>query len=114
MAADKPVVQFSISSMRKEVQYAEPFRVALSGSKIITFPDVFAMESVEAEELFARLNRNQTNWVALKEWLGEKDAAALKAEKLTIIELGKVTRAAMNYYEEFYGESGEDAASASF
>jgi len=43
MAVDKPTVHLSISSLRKEVAKPEAFRVALSGSKVITFPDLFAL-----------------------------------------------------------------------
>lgn len=113
MAVDKPNIHLSLASIRKEVAKPEAFKVALSGSKIITFPDLFALESVEAEEVFGVLNRSATNWTALNKWLSEKDAAALKAEKLSVRELGAVVQAAISYYEQTVGTAGEDTASAS-
>lgn len=110
--ADKPTVQLSLAKLRKEVKTAEVLKMALSGSKIITFPDVYAMESVEAEEIFARLNQNATNWTVIRKWLSKEDADALQAEKLTVIELDTVMRAAVQYYEDIYGNAGEGNASA--
>ena len=110
--ADKPNVQLSLAKLRKEVTTAEPLKLALSGSKVITFPDVYAMESVEAEEIFSKLSTNATNWSVIGTWLSEEDTAALKAEKLSIIELATVMRAATKYYEDIYGTAGEGNASA--
>lgn len=113
MATDKPTVHLSLANLRKETVNPDPFVVALTGSKRVTFPDLFAMESVEAEEVFASLNRSATNWSALERWLSKGDAAALKAEKLSVRELAAVVQAAISYYEGTYGKSGEDNASAS-
>lgn len=110
--SDKPTVQLSLANLRKEVTKAEPLKMALSNSKVITFPDVYAMESVEAEEIFANLSRNATNWAVISLWLSEEDTAALKAEKLSIIELATVMNAATKYYEDIYGKAGEGNASA--
>ncbi|WP_336715332.1 hypothetical protein [Arthrobacter sp. USHLN218] len=111
--ADKPTVHLSLAKVRKEVEKPEPFGVGLSNSKIVTFPDLFAMESVEAEEIFASLNQTSTNWTILRRWLPEDDANALKAEKLSVRELATVVQAAVKYYEDAYGESGNGSASAS-
>lgn len=113
MAVDKPTVHLSLSSLRKEVAKPDEFKVALSGSKIITFPDLYAKESVEAENVFGALNRSNTNWTALGMWLSEKDCEALKAEKLSVRELGAVVQAAISYYEETVGSAGNGSASAS-
>lgn len=110
--ADKPIVQLSLANLRKEVVTADPLKMALSGSKIITFPDVYAMESEEAETIFARLNQSATNWTVIRKWLSKEDADALKAEKLTLIELATVMRSAVKYYEDIYGTAGEGNASA--
>lgn len=110
---DKPTVHLSLSSLRKEVAKPDPFRVALTGSKIITFPDLFALESTEAETVFADLGRNASNWDALAKWLSEADVKALKAEKLNVRELAAVVQAAISYYEETVGKPGEGDASAS-
>lgn len=113
MAADKPTVHLTLSALRKEVAKPDAFRVALSGSKTITFPDLFGVESVEAEEIFSALNHSSTNWGALEKWLTNADAAALKAEKLSIRELGAVVQAAIAYYEQTVGTAGNGTASAS-
>lgn len=113
MAVDKPTVHLSLSSLRKEVAKPEPFRVALSGSKTITFPDLYDLESTEAEEVFGDLTRNSGNWDALEKWLSDADAKALKAERLSVRELGAVVQAAINYYEQTVGSAGNGPASAS-
>lgn len=113
-ANDKPTIHLTLASLRKEIVAAEPLQMALSGSKIITFPDVYAMESTEAEVIFGRINRGDaTNWTVINKWLSKDDAAALKAEKLSLIELATVMRAAVKYYEDIYGTPGEGSASAS-
>lgn len=113
MTVDKPVVQISLANLRKEIVTPEVLRMSLSGSKVITWPDLYATESVEAEEVFAGLNRSATNWAVLAKWLSEKDCAALKAEKLSLRELGTVVNSAVSYYEGTYGKPGEGNASAS-
>lgn len=113
MTTDKPTVQFSISQLRKEVVRPDPFRISLSGSKVITFPDVNAMESAESDELLSRIEKNEVVWGVLDDWLSAKDAEALRAEKLTRAELKHVMDAAGSYYKEFYGDAGNGAASAS-
>lgn len=111
--ADKPTVQYSIAKLDKEVEIAEPFQVALSKSKIITFPDVYAMEAEGAEELMDRIQTDASNWTLIREWLSAEDADALKAEKLALIKLVRLVKTAVQYYEDFYGKPGEGAASAS-
>lgn len=110
--SDTPNIQLSLAKLRKEVKKAEVLKMALSGSKVITFPDIYAMESTEAEGIFARLNQNATNWTVIRKWLSTEDADALKAEKLTVLELETVMRAAVRYYEDTYGTAGEGNASA--
>lgn len=112
MAVDKPTIHLTLANLRKEIVTAEPLQMALSGSKIITFPDIYAMESVAAEDIFARINRDATNWTVIHMWLSKDDAATLKAEKLNLIELATVMRAAVKYYEDIYGSAGEGNASA--
>lgn len=113
MAADKPTVHLSLSTLRKEVAKPEPFRVAVSGSKTVIFPDLFALESTEAEGVFADLGRNASNWDALDKWLSKTDAATLRAERLSVRELAVVVQAAMSYYEGTIGTAGNGTASAS-
>lgn len=113
MAVDKPTVHLSLNSLRKEVAKPDPFRVALTGSKTITFPDLFALESTEAENVFGSLSQNAGNWEALDKWLSKPDAAALRAEKLSVRELAAVVQAAIQYYEQTVGTAGNGTASAS-
>ena len=114
MANDKPTVQFSLAKLRKEVKEVEPFSIALSGSKIITFPDLNAMESEESDELLDRLESPGKNtWAVLDDWLSKDDAKALRAEKLSRAELIHVVATASNYYKGEYGDLGEGTASAS-
>lgn len=112
-ANDKPTIHLNLANLRKEIVGAEPLQMALSGSKIITFPDVYALESTEAEVIFGRINRGDaTNWSVINKWLSKDDAAALKAERLSLIELATVMKAAVKYYEDHYGNAGEGNASA--
>jgi hypothetical protein len=114
MATDKPTVHLSLSALRKEVEKPEVFQIALSNSKTITFPDLNAMESEASDALVERIDAaGKNNWEILDDWLSPADAKALRAEKLTRAELLHVIKAASNYYKEFYGDSGNGAASAS-
>ena len=113
MAADKPTVQYSLAKLRKEAAEVEPFSVALTGSKIITFPDLMALESEASDELLERVQAPGKNtWAVLDDWLSEGDTKALRAEKLTRAELLRLVKAASHYYTDVYGDLGEGAASA--
>jgi len=114
MATDKPTVHLSLANLKKEVVRPDEFKISLSGSKIISFPDLMAMESVESDELLERLDSPGKNtWGVLDDWLSEGDAKALRAEKLTRAELLHVVKTASKYYQDAYGDLGKDAASAS-
>jgi hypothetical protein len=113
MAVDKPTVHLSLTALRKEVAKPDPFRVSLTGSKLITFPDLFALESTEAETVFSSLSQNASNWEALDKWLSADDSKALRAEKLSVRELAAVVQAAIAYYEQTVGTAGNGTASAS-
>lgn len=114
MATDKPTVHSSLSQLRKEVKKVEPYSIALSGSKIITFPDLNAMESEESDKLLERLESPGKNtWAVLDDWLSKDAAKALRAEKLSRAELIHVVAAASNYYKDEYGDLGNGNASAS-
>jgi hypothetical protein len=112
MAVDKPTVQYSVAKLSNEVKEVEPFSVALSSSKIITFPDLMAMESEESDELLSRIEKLTSTWGVLDDWLSEEDAALLRAEKLSRVKLLRLVKVASKYYEDAYGDLGEDAASA--
>ena len=113
MSVDKPVVQFSIAALKKEVTKPDAFKVALSGSKVITFPDLMAMESEESDELLGRIEKLDSTWGVLDDWLTKEDAASLRAEKLSRAELLHVVKAASEYYQGAYGTPGNGSASAS-
>ena len=113
MSADKPTVQFSLANLRKEVVKPDPFRISLSGSKVITFPDLNAMESEESDALLSRIEKKESSWEVLNDWLSPKDAEALRAEKLSRAELKHVMDAASAYYRGVYGDQGNGGASAS-
>lgn len=114
MAADKPTVHLSLANLKKEVVRPDEFKIALSGSKIIAFPDLNAIESEASDELLERIETPGKNtWGVLDDWLSKDDAKALRAEKLTRAELLHVVKAASKYYQDAYGDLGKDAASAS-
>lgn len=112
-AKDKPTVHASLSALRKEITKPEPYSIALSNSKIITFPDLNAMESEASDELLEKVESGRNNWAVLNEWLSPADAKALKEEKLTRAELVHVMKVASKYYQDHYGPAGEGVASAS-
>ncbi|QDG90701.1 hypothetical protein [Pseudarthrobacter sp. NIBRBAC000502770] len=112
-AKDKPTVHASLTALRKEIDRPDPFAIALSNSKIITFPDLNAMESEASDDLLEKIESGRRNWEVLNEWLSPEDAEALRAEKLTRAELVHVMKAASKYYQDHYGTAGEGIASAS-
>lgn len=115
MAVDKPVVQFSLAQIRKEAKEVDVLKVGISGSKIITFPDLMALESEESERQLARIDARGTNtWKALEDWLSAEDVEALRAEKLSRANLVRLLNSASKYYQDAYGDLGNEGASASF
>ena len=111
--ADKPTVQFSLTKLRKELATVDPFKISLSGSKVITFPDVNAMEAEASDEIAERIANPKSAWGILDDWLSEADAKSLRAEKLSRAELMRLIEVAGNYYTDAYGTAGEGTASAS-
>lgn len=98
----------SLKSIIAEVQDVEPFVLTLSNSKRVTFPDIFGMESGEAERLFKEMEAGQAGiWQQLENWLSAEDAAKLRAEKLTLRQLMAVVERVRAYYEGHYGDMGE-------
>ena len=112
-AKDRPTVHASLKALRAEIEKPEPYAIALSNSKIITFPDLNAMESEASDDLLEKIESGRNNWAVLNEWLSPEDAKALREEKLTRAELVHVMKAASKYYQDHYGTAGEGAASAS-
>lgn len=115
MAADKPVVQFTLASIRKDINKVDVLKVGISNSKTITFPDLLGMESVEADRKLAFINSCGVGrtWLGLEEWLSEGDVKLLKDEKLSLAQLSVLMKNASKYYEDAYGDLGNDTASKS-
>lgn len=115
MAVDKPVVQFTLASIRKDVKKVDVLKVGISNSKTITFPDLLGMESVDADQKLAFINSCGVGriWLGLEEWLSEEDVKLLKAEKLSLVQLSKLMKNADQYYQDQYGDLGNGTASES-
>ena len=115
--ADKPTINLTLAKLKEETKSAaEPFKLGLSGGKVVTFPDFYNSNDAEwSETVINELNnRNRVAvWPALGKWLSESDVEKLKAEKLTLMQLMKIIAAASEHYEKFYGTPGESDASAS-
>jgi len=112
-AKDRPTVHASLKALRAEIEKPEPYAIALSNSKIVTFPDLNAMESESSDELLEKIESGRKNWEVLDEWLSPEDAKALREEKLSRAELVHVMKVASKYYQDHYGTAGEGTASAS-
>lgn len=109
---DTPKVHATLAKITAEVHDVEEFMLGLPNGKRVTFPDIYAQESEAAENLVRDLATGVTsNWEVLDRWLSKEDAAALRAEKLSLRELIAVLEAAQHYYETSYGTPGEEDAS---
>ena len=111
---DTPKVHATLAKIRKETtaQTKEPFQLALPGSKIITFPDLFAQDAERAEQIVWGMQSGRIKPTqAARLWLDKEDADALLAEKLTLRELSAVMATAVEHYEDTFGNSGEGDAS---
>lgn len=109
---DKPKVHFSFAELDSEIENPEPFVYTTKASKRVTFPDLFAMEADEGEKFLYDL-RTKPDGEILKEWLSDKDRAALAEDKLTLRARTTLLQRVMAYYEGTFGTSGEEPASAS-
>lgn len=110
---DSPQVHASLAKLRKEGrQEVEPFQLALDDSRVVTFPDPFARDAEEAEELFWGIQTgNLRPTRALRMWLSEEDGDLLFSQGLTFRDLTQIVQAAMAYFESTYGPQGEGSAS---
>lgn len=109
---DKPKVHFSFAELDSEIENPEPFVYTTKASKRVTFPDLFAMEAEEGEKFLMEL-QTKPDGVILKQWLSEKDQAALTEDKLTLRQRQTLMQRVMAYYEGTFGTPGEDTASES-
>ena len=112
--ADKPNVNLSLAALEAEIGKPEPFVLALSGSKRITFPDLYDIPVDEAEEFFKDLEESKGGDLAMFEkWLSKADFAAYKAAKIPLRVHAALAKKVTDYYQQSMGDAGEDAASAS-
>lgn len=115
--ADKPSINLSLSALEAEVNKPEPFVFALSGSKRITFPDLFDMPAEDAEAFFDELQSSgQNDFHFLEKWLTKDDFETYKAAKLPLRVHAALVNKVMGYYQatlDTMGKPGEGSASAS-
>lgn len=104
---DKPKVHATVASLGGE-STSEPFVLALTGNKRITFHNPEDMEWSKAEEL-ARLASSGTGTVSelFEAWLTEKDFEAFKAQKLTLRQVVDLAEQVGTHFAEFF--NGEEA-----
>jgi len=112
MAVDKPSINLSLAALEAEVAKPEPFVLALSGGKRVTFPDLFDMPADEATSFFEDLGDND-DFKFLAKWLSKADFEAYKAAKVPLRVHKVLIQRVMAYYEQTVGTSGEGTASAS-
>lgn len=114
MALDKPNVNLSLAALEAEASKPEPFVLALTGSKRITFPDLYDLPVVEAEEFFRDLAASgQTDLDFLAKWLSKSDFEAYKAAKVPLRVHKVLIQRVLGYYEQTVGDEGNASASAS-
>ena len=113
--ADKPTVHLTLAKLKDDTKTPpEPFKLGLSGGKIVTFPDFYGSGDAEwSEKLLNELGRRDrvAVWPALKIWLSKDDVVKLQAEKFTFNQLLKIASAASAHYENHYGDLGEGSGS---
>lgn len=109
--ADKPSnITTTLKSLAAEAKDPDPYSIALSDSKVITFPDPLALEGDEGEQFLSDFER-MTPGDALKKWLPEKDNAALREEKLTLRQRRHLVQSVLRYYQGGLGDAGEGPGS---
>lgn len=106
---------FSLNSIRKETQTAEPVDVTLDDGSFVRFPAPATMPAEDADAILEMGERLELGMVrptaVLKAWLSEEDYARLMAEKLSYDEIGDLVLNVMTHFEDTSGTSGEDDAS---
>jgi len=114
MANDKPNVNLSLAALEAEASKPEPFVLALTGSKRITFPDLFDLPVDEAEEFFSDLSEpGKSDFEFLAKWLSRSDFEAYKAAKVPLRTHKVLIQRVLAYYQQTVGDEGNGAASAS-
>lgn len=103
---DSVKVNDSLASLEVEAAL-EPYRFALSGNKIIEFPDPTAMAWDAAENFLSSLETASASEV-LEKWLSEEDFATLKAEKLNLRHMNALMGKVTAYYSGAFGSQGNE------
>ncbi|UNX54079.1 hypothetical protein MF406_14175 [Georgenia sp. TF02-10] len=106
---DKPTIHATAASLETEA-HPEPYRLGLSGGKVITFPDPGDMEMEEFEDFMADIE-GQPNSVIFKRWLSDEDHKKLKAERLNIRQTIALAQKVTKHYEYIFGGRPEGNAS---
>lgn len=88
----------------------EPFTLGLK-SKIVVFPDPFALSVEESESLMADLEGTTSMTATLHRWLGEEDAELI-IKSLSVRKVRVLLAEVRKHYEQFLGDEGEGNASA--
>lgn len=114
MAADKPSINLTLASLEAEIVAPEPFVLALTGGKRVTFPDLFDRPLEEAMEFLDGLQgAGQSDLRFLQKWLSKADFEAYRAAKIPLRTHVVLIRRVMDYYQHTVGTPGEGTASAS-
>lgn len=103
---DKIQVNDSLDSLDVE-ETRDPYRFALPGNKIITFPDPMDMGFVEAEEFVRALTTGEMSLAeSFEKWLSEEDFKALKDANLTLRQVAALTQKVAAHYQDVFGDPG--------
>ncbi|MFF5793678.1 hypothetical protein ACFY5D_16655 [Paeniglutamicibacter sp. NPDC012692] len=82
----------------------QPYRMALSKNKIITFPNPADMPWDEAEEFMAQITSPDVSISdVFKGWLSEEDYQKLIDEKLTMAQVTKLAQNVSAHFESVFG-----------
>lgn len=114
--ADKPKIHTTLAKLNEDTKAPpEPFKVGLSDSSVITFPDMYGgdQDAEWTERVLHEINRRDrvAAWPVLNAWLSKEDAEKLKGEKLNFQQLTKLIAAASAHYDNHYGSLGEGTGS---
>lgn len=112
MSNDKPQINLTFSKLDAEIDAPSPFVYTTKASKRVTFPDLYAMEASEGEQVMKDM-RTKTDSAFLQQWLSDDDHAALMEDKLTFRHRRFMMKQVIAYYEASMGDEGEETASES-
>lgn len=110
--SDKPVVNLTFAKLDAE-ETPEPFVYVTKENHRIVFPDIYDMEAEEGQEFLDDVSRMTNNYEPFERWLDPEDYKALRADKLKLRQLLRLSQAVMGYYEGSLGTPGEEKSSGS-